>query len=705
MEAPGEVSDYCLVVEELCSARRHEIAGMLASMLVEALESRGRRDDVVVTLRACHAAGLEQLTGVEALLAKVAAESGGLGGHLAFVLRKVDTALDASALEALSWAQFRRLLRQASYLPGRPVYHSSGWGSGMITDLDEDEDEVEIEFATGRSHRVPWQTAVDTYAALDPEDLRALLMTDLAGLQAMAKEQPVELLRKALRLYRGKATSTQIKEALCDKVVPAKSWATFWKKAKAGAVEDPRIAVEGSAARPVFTLRKKALTLVEEARHALRQERDVHKLLAGFQAFLDRCTRDSDLHQILDYARERVGPLATSAKDDASMEALIWLEEHHDIDEGEFHSALRGFFGVDAGELDFRKLRALRMPKVRQRTVGFLPGLLGEGWQQRVAPELKNVPADCLEVIFEQLCENADPDQLVAVYESVAPFPQKNPVLLFLLTKAWAEGVLAGASRQLDPNVVARVIIHVLRSISVTRKGSVEKTRLSQRIITLLLGRRAMLKDLLEQIDQRTMQSLLNAGNLAGEEFPPKVQEAIEQAAHARFPDMLLVPEKPYWESEAIYCTREGIEAYRAEFQHLRDVKIPENSKAIGHAASLGDLSENAEWEAAVEEQRNLTGRAQEMEENLRKAKLLGEQDVPEGIVAPGTRVSYTDLGTGRSRQVRILGPWDSVHGDDVISYKAPLAKALLGHPASTEVEIDLPTGRIRVQIDDIEQL
>ncbi len=679
---------------------------MLAGMLLDSLESKGRTGDVLPTMEYLNKAGLKQLSGQDVLIGKVVADAYGKESWFPFVLKKVDVALDPGNIEKLSWKQFLRLQVNMSYLPGKPVYHSSGWGEGVIGEIDEDEDEVTIRFSNGREHLVPWQTALDSFTPLAMDDLRAMQMMDPDGLQQMAKDNPVEIVRKVLRLHRGKASSLQIKEMLTDKVVATRSWATWWKKAKKAAVEDPLITVAGSASRPILTIRKKSLSLSEEARYSLRHLNKVHELLTAIQAYLDRCTRDSDRAEILTLAHELIGPIAASGKvDSESIEALIWLEEHHEIEQAEFVETLQSFFGLDTGAFHFNKLRDLKLSKVRQRTISFLPAVLGEGWHKQVLPHLKNVPVDCLEPLFEMITGEGVDEDLAALWHSTAPFPNKNPFLLFLLTKAYADGALDGAEKKPDASVMARVIVHVIRTTSLSRKGSAEKTRLMNRIVTLLTGKRKLLVELLAEVDQRTIQSLLNSGNLGGEEFPPKVQEIIERVAHDRYPKIFLAPDKPFWELDSIFCTQAGLASYEAVFHELRDVKIPANSKAIGAAASLGDLSENAEWDAAMEEQRNLTARATEMEENLKKARLISEQEVPDGVVAPGTRVVYLDLESGDTKSMTILGPWDGEQGENVVSYQAPLAKALLGSEAGKTVEIELPTGSIQVQIKEISKV
>ena len=145
-----------------------------------------------------------------------------------------------------------------------------------------------------------------------------------------------------------------------------------------------------------------------------------------------------------------------------------------------------------------------------------------------------------------------------------------------------------------------------------------------------------------------------------------------------------------------------GLERRSGELRELREVKIPENEEAIGRAASYGDLSENAEWEAAIGEQRNLTSRAMEIEAELRNAELLENANLIEDTVCPGTIVRYREVDEEKEKEIQILGPWDGELADNVVSYRAPLAAGLLGMHVGESKLIELPAGKVKIEVLEI---
>ncbi|MEE8466821.1 MAG: GreA/GreB family elongation factor, partial [Planctomycetota bacterium] len=154
-----------------------------------------------------------------------------------------------------------------------------------------------------------------------------------------------------------------------------------------------------------------------------------------------------------------------------------------------------------------------------------------------------------------------------------------------------------------------------------------------------------------------------------------------------------------------ILTTKSGMARRSSELRELTEVKIPANQDSIGVAASYGDLSENSEWEAAMEEQRTLTSRAMAMEEELRNTCLIEEAAIPEDTACPGTVVHYRETESGEEHRMILLGPWDedTWNGLQVVSYRAPLAQGLMGLHSGESTVLELPSGELAIELLSIE--
>src|SRR5690606_8791987 len=98
------------------------------------------------------------------------------------------------------------------------------------------------------------------------------------------------------------------------------------------------------------------------------------------------------------------------------------------------------------------------------------------------------------------------------------------------------------------------------------------------------------------------------------------------------------------------------------------------------------------------------TGRAEAMSRELRMARLIEDQDLPDGVCAPGTKVVFRYLDGGERQAYRILGPWDCVE-EDIVNYRAPIAGAFLGRRAGDESVVEGPAGERRVVIEAVERI
>jgi transcription elongation GreA/GreB family factor len=155
---------------------------------------------------------------------------------------------------------------------------------------------------------------------------------------------------------------------------------------------------------------------------------------------------------------------------------------------------------------------------------------------------------------------------------------------------------------------------------------------------------------------------------------------------------LFVVAKVDAWLDENIlWTTPESRERQQAVFKDLVEIQLPANAKDIGAAAALGDLSENSEWENAVEEQRRLNDRVLKLKNDLSRARVIDPDDVPADSVTVGSRVVLRRTADGERFTLTFLGPWDSNVDQRIYSYQTPLALSLMGQPvgATRQVKVD----------------
>ena len=153
-----------------------------------------------------------------------------------------------------------------------------------------------------------------------------------------------------------------------------------------------------------------------------------------------------------------------------------------------------------------------------------------------------------------------------------------------------------------------------------------------------------------------------------------------------------------------IPLTKRGAELLKAELHRLKTVDRIETSHAIAEARAQGDISENAEYEAAKEKQSFIEGRILDIEGKLGNAQIIDPTTLnAEGRVVFGATVEYEDLESEKNSTYQIVGEDEIDIQFKKISWKSPLAKAILGKKVDDEVQLQKPSGAETLIILQIE--
>ncbi len=154
--------------------------------------------------------------------------------------------------------------------------------------------------------------------------------------------------------------------------------------------------------------------------------------------------------------------------------------------------------------------------------------------------------------------------------------------------------------------------------------------------------------------------------------------------------------------SDSIYLTRERLVELEQELRELKTNGRKRMASVIAEARGHGDLSENAEYEAAKEEQQHLELKIQKLEVTLSKAKMIDAKDLPNDKIYILSRVKLKDLKTDDIFEYLLVAPEEANFEANKISVTSPIGKALLGRKKGEAVDISVPAGMLKYQIVDI---
>ena len=153
-----------------------------------------------------------------------------------------------------------------------------------------------------------------------------------------------------------------------------------------------------------------------------------------------------------------------------------------------------------------------------------------------------------------------------------------------------------------------------------------------------------------------------------------------------------------------VYLTREGFNKLQSQLEHLKVKERQKIAKAIGEARAQGDISENAEYDAAKDAQAHCESRIAELEAKLANVRIIEDQNIASDKVLIGALVSLKDVKSGEQMKYLMVSPEEASYEESKISIFSPIGKGLLGHKVGESVEIKVPAGILHYKILKIER-
>ncbi len=154
--------------------------------------------------------------------------------------------------------------------------------------------------------------------------------------------------------------------------------------------------------------------------------------------------------------------------------------------------------------------------------------------------------------------------------------------------------------------------------------------------------------------------------------------------------------------SNLVYLTEVGLQKIRLELEQLRGVERPRVTAMIAEARDKGDLSENAEYDAAKEAQGLLEMRIAKLEMTIANARIIDDSHIDTSTVKILNKVTIKNLATAKSITYTIVPENEASIKERKLSFGTPIAKALLGHKKGDVVEVTVPSGIVKFEIEEI---
>lgn len=551
-----------------------------------------------------------------------------------------------------SWQRFNSLMK---YRKDGYLYHKT-FGVGQIARISRTH--ATIDFQKAKNHDMKLDVVLETTISLDPDSLAVLSWRNADEFSRLFRESPSEFLERFANEPPGNNGEILIQDLpiLFDASEFSKN--ETWKILKKMADGADGFANLGDR----IVLLDQNVDFLEQIRNIISMKRKpAREKVRQVQALLKSCcTRfPNELTALLANVR------SLSSPETGSLFELCWILTNK--------GTSKDFSGIRFDYLEPTAARAERaLGEIHSQACRkvYLNLFFSGNTKKEEKIKLLSGLQRSLWEYAASLLEESDPELLADCIGYYLSKPSETDRFL------WSLCFLASHEEKWDDslgeNQMGLFLDNLIFSSADTQK----------KVINVLMGPlKLKLADYLSSIDTRMLSNYLDSfGTSATAQNEGLCLFLGRSLSLRKNSAMRRAGKKHFWETDALFSSRKAIEQRKADVIRLKQVEIPAAAEDIGEAASHGDLSENAEYAAAIERRDLLLDRLNRWTKELQKYRPYPPDEISSEIVSPGVRIQLqkTD-GSETVKTVNLVGPLDANPEKERINYMAPLGKEILG--------------------------
>ncbi|MDR0728303.1 MAG: GreA/GreB family elongation factor [Puniceicoccales bacterium] len=567
-------------------------------------------------------------------------------------------------------------------MAGAYCLHAS-WGFGKIQHYDAVLDRFVLDFEEGpKNHLMDPEFCVRKLEVLDEQHLLVRFQQDSEGLKKQIKEDPIGLILQMMR----ENQQTQILASEIERhfrpIIGVSAYRSWWNRTQKLMAEDGRIRpVEGKP--NTFALCEEPLDAVTD----LLRQFDLHREAMGKISVLEKILQLSEEHRLglIDHIPVFVEALQAAITGDSPLPIAkrlqaCFLRDHLFQIQGEtadFVEPSAKSILLEAGN-HLSPLAEALVPRYSAQFLNLVACAYPDEWEERCAQLLRNGSekfiSDCVAFFMERGCAD-----VVAAYflRWLREHTLKAPVLHWILKNRHARRFADVIDGQLIGVALLRAIFRAVDMEAVHLSGN-KRIPLAE----LLSKDYNLIPDLLADASAEEARDLAQM-LWTSQGFNALTKKSLLARFIKLFPQVQSLVmkdvQKDVEEQETLKVSQESLEAKRREYEDLLSRRIPENKRAIQVAKEEGDLRENSEYKMARQDQETLLALRAQLEKDLARAQVIHFEEADADGISIGSTVTLRHRDTKRTETFSILGAWDGNPDRNILSYRSPLGKDLMG--------------------------
>ena len=586
---------------------------------------------------------------------------------------------DMSVPLARAFEQFERFMM---FNKGGLVRHGT-YGTGAITDISYMTGSVSINFPSKGLHRMDLQLAVKALQKIDDSTIDGVVAARSEELKNMKDARPADVVLMILR-YVKKAPLDELERCLKGSVVPEAGWKKWMEEAAAGLACAKNVIVTGKTASRCYELVDDMGGLFTASFDSFLTMPDMSKAADAMKDLVRHCAGQEGVGTAaVDEALSRLKSKIASLKEPVRKAFAVWaLVKARQAFKSSCEITQEIEFFKETAHSAAQWLKEIGSQQLQKELLGLIKDTVDE-WEPIYSGLLgasHKIPFGfCMEALYAAGRLNEIRGTLSGLFAS-DPSGHSNATL-WIVKNLWDEGweEVCGPLRTKDT-------VKTLYELAGRLKDEAESMDENLRDVCKELKKRAWFKACVSRLDKKDVIELVRSVMELPWDLMDKKSLVIDAVNAYPETKTLIEKQDEKKKEEVFYTSIEKLREKQKELETLMSVTIPENSRDIARAREHGDLRENAEYKAAKEMQGILMRRAADLRSELGNVAVINPAAA--SVERAGIGTTVTLAGGGKRLTYTILGIWDSDQNKGILSYKQPLAAAIIGSKAGDTVKL-----------------
>ena len=557
---------------------------------------------------------------------------------------------------------------------GNFVFHNAGWGVGEIVDISFLREQLSLEFDYVAGVKdLSFQNAFKTLTTLPHDHFLALRFGNPDELEAKAKKNPIEIIHLLLRDL-GPLTAGEIKDELCELVIPNEEWTRWWQTARAKLKKDTLVDNPPDLQHP-FQLRETKVAHEEQLKKNLEKQPDANTFIQMVYCFLRDFPSTLKNKEFKLELEEKLQEALRSKEisSDQELQIFFFLTDLKGVKE--YHPANDLIKRLSAPEdvintIDIVAFKKRALAEVRKSRTDWIEIFLNLF--------LTINQNSLLDYIFKELYENKQEPAIVNKLEELLAHPIRYPeVLLWYFQKIMKTSSLPFGTQEGKNRFFESFFI----LLSLLEQTTGHRDLIKKMLTFITSARYSNVRKIFQKADKSAVQEflLLATKCQSFNDHDIKILHSLAEVVH---PSLAKFGKKYEGEKEeednTIWTTQEGYVKIKNRLTQISTTEIVENAKEIEIARAHGDLRENAEFKAALERKSRLQNELKALSDQFNNTRILTRKDISVDHIGVGTVVDLEDEEDNTITFI-ILGPFEADPEKHIISFQSKIAQSLMG--------------------------